>query len=107
SYQLAVVVDDGEQGITEVVRGADLLPSTPRQIALHRALGGQEPSFAHVPMIHGTDGTPLSKRNGALSIASLREEGSPPEKVIGTAARLLGQSVPDGMPPDLLSAFFP
>src|SRR3546814_2162471 len=61
AYQLAVVVDDAAQGITDIVRGCDLLDSTPRQIALQRALGLPTPNYAHVPVLLGADGRKLSK----------------------------------------------
>lgn len=73
AYQLAVVVDDAEQGVTQVVRGADLLDSTPRQIALQRALGYPTPEYAHVPLVYGPDGTKLGKRDGALPLPTLDE----------------------------------
>jgi glutamyl-Q tRNA(Asp) synthetase len=68
AYQLAVVVDDAEQGITQVVRGEDLLDSTPRQIALQRALGLPTPEYAHVPLARNADGTKISKRDGAVPL---------------------------------------
>jgi glutamyl-tRNA synthetase len=68
AYQLAVVVDDAEMGIEEVVRGDDLLASTARQIYLYRALGFREPRFAHVPLVLGPDGQRLSKRHGAIAV---------------------------------------
>ncbi|HEY8133014.1 MAG TPA: tRNA glutamyl-Q(34) synthetase GluQRS, partial [Thermoanaerobaculia bacterium] len=73
AYQLAVVVDDAEQGVTQVVRGGDLLSSTPRQIALQRALGYPTPSYAHLPLIVGADGSKLGKRDGALPLPKLDE----------------------------------
>ncbi|HYM62323.1 MAG TPA: tRNA glutamyl-Q(34) synthetase GluQRS [Thermoanaerobaculia bacterium] len=71
AYQLAVVVDDAAQGVTQVVRGGDLLESTPRQIALQRTLGLPEPRYAHLPLVLGADGSKLGKRDGALPLPSL------------------------------------
>jgi glutamyl-tRNA synthetase len=90
AYQLAVVVDDIAMGITEVVRGDDLLSSTPRQIALYRALDAEPPRFLHIPLGLGADGERLSKRNGAIAIAELREQGMTPEQVIGVLGASLG-----------------
>ena len=71
AYQLAVVVDDADQGVRQVVRGGDLLTSTARQIALQRALGLPEPGYAHLPLIVGQDGTKLGKRDGSLPLPTL------------------------------------
>lgn len=90
AYQLAVVVDDAEAGITEVIRGADLLSSTPRQIALYRALGHPTPDFAHVGLVVDAVGTRLSKRHGATALESLRDAGRQPEEVVGSLAASLG-----------------
>jgi glutamyl-Q tRNA(Asp) synthetase len=72
AYQLAVVVDDAEQGVTQVVRGADLLTSTPRQIALQRALGLPTPAYAHLPLALNADGSKISKRDGAVPLDPTR-----------------------------------
>jgi glutamyl-tRNA synthetase len=90
AYQLAVVVDDAEMGITEVIRGDDLLSSTPRQIALYRALGYDAPRFAHLGLVLDEQGTRLSKRHGATAIESLRRQGRSSEEVIGVLACSLG-----------------
>jgi glutamyl-Q tRNA(Asp) synthetase len=74
AYQLAVVVDDAAQNVTQVVRGADLLDSTPRQIALQQALGYPTPEYAHVPLVLAPDGTKLGKRDGALPLELLDEK---------------------------------
>ena len=91
AYQLAVVVDDLAMGVTEVVRGQDLLGSTARQVLLVRALGGAVPAYAHVPLLVGADGEKLSKRDEALTVRSLREAGVAPEAVVGWLAATLGQ----------------
>ncbi|MDT0630278.1 tRNA glutamyl-Q(34) synthetase GluQRS [Rubrivirga sp. S365] len=91
AYQLAVVVDDLAMGVTEVVRGRDLLDSTARQILLARALGGAEPVYAHVPLAVGADGEKLSKRDEGLTVRALREAGVAPEALVGWLAEALGQ----------------
>lgn len=90
AYQLAVVVDDLAMGVTEVVRGVDLLDSTARQMHLIRALDGAVPVYAHAGLVVNADGAKLSKRDGALALASLRERGVAAEAVVGWLARSLG-----------------
>ncbi|HEX7480077.1 MAG TPA: tRNA glutamyl-Q(34) synthetase GluQRS [Polyangiales bacterium] len=94
AYQLAVVVDDLAMGITEVVRGDDLLSSTPRQIALYRAFGAREPAFFHVPLVLDADGRRMSKRFGSMSVTQCRQAGATPEQVIGVLAHTLGLAAP-------------
>lgn len=90
SYQLAVTVDDCLMGITDVLRGDDLLDSTPRQLHLYAALGWTPPAFAHAPLILGEDGRRLAKRHGDLGIGALRQAGTRPETVIGWLAYISG-----------------
>ena len=75
AYNLAVVVDDHLQGVTEVVRGDDLLSSTPRQVHLQQLLGYATPAYAHVPLVVGEDGQRLTKRHGAITMAELADRG--------------------------------
>jgi glutamyl-tRNA synthetase len=107
AYQLAVVVDDQAMGITEVVRGDDLLSSTARQIALYRALGAAPPSFVHVPLVLGADGQRLAKRHGARAIADYRSAGVAPERLVGMLAASLGLAAAGErlLPGDLLPRF--
>jgi glutamyl-tRNA synthetase len=81
SYQLATVVDDHAMGITEVVRGADLLKSTFRQLLLFRALGFTAPAFFHCPLVRDEQGVRLAKRHDALALRTLREQGRTPEEL--------------------------
>ena len=85
TYQLAVVVDDALQGITHVVRGADLLDNTPRQIALQQALGYPTPQYRHTPLVMAADGEKLSKQNGAEAL-----DTSNPLKTLNISAQVLG-----------------
>ena len=89
AYQLAVVVDDARMGVTEVVRGADLLSSTARQLYLYRLLGLTPPVFAHCPLLLDADGRRLSKRDGDQSLENLRGRYTAPE-IIGKLAYLYG-----------------
>jgi glutamyl-tRNA synthetase len=86
AYQLAVVVDDADLGVTEVVRGDDLVPSTPRQLLLDEALGLRPPGFLHVPLVVGPDGRRLAKRHGDTRLASLRAAGVTAERLLGLLA---------------------
>ena len=83
AYQLSVVVDDAAMRITEVVRGADLLPSTARQLLLYGALGERVPQFYHCPLMTDEKGVRLAKRHDALSLRRLRAEGQSPEQLRG------------------------
>jgi glutamyl-tRNA synthetase len=86
-YQLAVVVDDADQGISHVLRGDDLAPSTPRQLELWRALElGPPPRYLHVPLVVDHEGRRLGKRHGSLTIRSLLEAGTTPERLVGWLA---------------------
>lgn len=82
AYELAVVVDDIAMGITEVVRGADLLTSTARQILLHRAFGAVPPAWFHCPLVCDAEGRRLAKRTGGLDIQSLRQSGKTPPEIL-------------------------
>lgn len=82
SYQLACVVDDAAMGITEVVRGADLVTSTFRQLLLYRALGLAPPAFYHCPLLTDENGVRLAKRHDALSLRALRQSGKTPQEVL-------------------------
>ena len=106
AYQLAVALDDAAMGVTDVVRGDDLLPSTARQLLLYAALGLAPPRFAHVPLVVGEDGERLAKRHGALSLGELRERGADPRAVVALLAELSG--LPPGStaaPRDLVPGF--
>lgn len=106
AYQLAVTVDDGLMGVTEVVRGRDLLESTARQIWLHRLFGFEPPKFYHIPLLLDHDGRRLSKRDDDLDLGLLRERFAP-EQVVGAlafAAGLAGSPAPV-RPSELVSGF--
>ncbi|MCA9291086.1 MAG: hypothetical protein KDA25_08155 [Phycisphaerales bacterium] len=86
SYQLAVVVDDLRQGVTDVVRGDDLLPSAARQALLYRALGAVEPRWCHLPLVIGEDGRRLAKRHGDTRVETYRASGVSADRLIGLLA---------------------
>ena len=98
-YTLAVTVDDALMGVTEVIRGDDLLAATPAQILLYHALGCEPPAFCHVPLVVGTDGRRLAKRHGDTRIASYRAAGRSPEELVGRLAATCGWG--DGSPVSL------
>lgn len=108
AYNLAVVVDDAEQGIDQVVRGDDLLPSTPRQAYLATVLGFPIPRYAHVPLVLNRDGKRLAKRDGAVTLADRAALGETPREVVALLANSLDRtgSTPtallDGFRPDTL-----
>jgi glutamyl-tRNA synthetase len=102
AYNLAVVVDDGAQGIGEVVRGDDLLDSTPRQLFLSGLLGVPAPAHAHVPLVLGPDGTRLAKRHGAVTLDDVE-----PAAALAWMAASLGMPAAAGRAADLLAAFDP
>jgi glutamyl-Q tRNA(Asp) synthetase len=95
AYQLAVVVDDAAQGVTDIVRGTDLLGSTGRQVVLARALGLPSPRWLHVPVVAGADGDKLSKQNAATAV-----DASRPLEVLGAAMRHLELAPPADAPLD-------
>jgi len=107
AYQLAVVADDAAMHISEVVRGADLLDSTARQIALYRLLGLREPAFAHVPLLVDPHGRRLSKRRGDVDLGLLRERGAAPAAIVGYLAYKAGliDAPRRIMPLDLIDGF--
>ena len=94
AYQLAVVVDDGAIGVTHVLRGDDLLSSTPRQMLLQHLLALPTPVYAHVPLLRAPTGERLAKRRGAETLQSLRAGGATPAEVIGDLAASLGLAAP-------------
>jgi glutamyl-tRNA synthetase len=90
AYNLAVVVDDAAQGVTQVVRGDDLLSSTPRQLHLQRLLGLAAPEYLHVPLVLGDDDQRLAKRHGAVTLGDLATAGRTTDEVLGVLAVSLG-----------------
>ncbi|WP_144662229.1 tRNA glutamyl-Q(34) synthetase GluQRS [Paenarthrobacter nicotinovorans] len=105
AYNLAVVVDDAAQGIDQVVRGDDLLPSSPRQAYLATLLGLPVPEYAHVPLVVNHDGVRLAKRDGAVTLDDLAAVGIPPEQVRALILESLG--LPAGTLQEALPAFDP
>jgi glutamyl-Q tRNA(Asp) synthetase len=95
AYQLAVVVDDAACGVTQVVRGADLLGSTPRQIFLHHCLDYAVPAYVHLPLVLASNGEKISKRHGAVRIGDRENGGESCGAQLWRALRFLGQPVPD------------
>lgn len=107
AYQLAVVVDDADMRIDEVVRGDDLLPSTPRQVLLYQALGLPPPNFTHVPLVIGPDGRRLAKRHGDTRIETFRGRGVTAERLVGLLAHWSGLAdrITECHPADLIRRF--
>lgn len=103
AYQLAVVVDDAAEGVNQVVRGADLLSSTPRQIFLHSCLGTLVPEYVHLPLVMGDNGKKISKRHCAVRLDHVNDAA----RLIAQSLHFLGQTVPNGLlgapPAELLS----
>lgn len=95
AYNLAVVVDDAAQGIDQIVRGDDLVETTPRQVLLQELLGYPTPTYLHVPLVLGLDGERLSKRHGAVGLQELRALGVSPQQVLGYLANSLGATPQD------------
>jgi glutamyl-tRNA synthetase len=104
AYQLAVVVDDLAMGVTEVVRGSDLLASSPRQALLAALLGGTPPRWAHVPLVVTADGARLAKRDRGITLREHRTAGVEPAAVVDALARLLGLT-PAGSAAAMLATF--
>jgi glutamyl/glutaminyl-tRNA synthetase len=104
AYQLAVVVDDLAMGVTDVVRGADLASSAPRQALLARLLGGSAPRFAHIPLLLGEGGARLAKRARGVTIREQRDLGRDPQDLARSIARAYGHDLPSsGDPIDALA----
>lgn len=109
AYQLAVVVDDARQGVTDVVRGDDLLPSAARQTLLYRALDRTPPRFWHLPLVLGPDGRRLAKRHGDTRLDHYRRIGASAERIVGLLAFWsgIGSSRKEMSAADFLNAFSP
>ena len=93
AYNLAVVVDDAAQGVTQIVRGDDLLLGTGRHIHLQKLLGYPTPQYVHVPLVVGQDGERLAKRHGAVTLEDLSHKGVGTQEVLGELARSIGSVV--------------
>jgi len=93
SYQLAVVADDAAMGVNQVIRGDDLVPSTPRQVLLYRALDLPAPRFGHVPLAVGPDRRRLAKRDLSIKLATLRQQGIDPTRLVGRIAQSCGWEI--------------
>jgi glutamyl-tRNA synthetase len=109
SYQLAVAADDAAMGVNQVIRGSDLVPSTPRQILLYRQLGWPEPRFGHVSLAVADDGRRLAKRDGSIKLSSLRECGVDPRRLVGSLVYSCGwsESIVPMTPRDAIDRFDP
>ena len=94
AYNLAVVIDDAAQGVDQVVRGDDLWPTTPRQVALQNLLGLPTPEYLHVPLVLGPDGERLAKRHGAVTLADQVADGASNEEILALLAASLGLAAP-------------
>jgi glutamyl-tRNA synthetase len=106
AYQLAVVVDDARQGVNTVIRGCDLLDSTPRQLFLHQALGLTPPRYLHLPLVMSRDGERLAKRAKGLSLQELRTRGVDPREIVTWVARSCGLAFKDWVTPrEVTNAF--
>jgi glutamyl-tRNA synthetase len=107
AYHLATVVDDDASGVTQVVRGDDLLPSTPRQVAIARALDLPSPAYAHVPLLLDPAGERLAKRRRSAELGELRASGAAPDRLVGALAWSVGllDAPTPCRPTDLLEAF--
>lgn len=99
SYQLSVVVDDAMMGITQVIRGDDLVSSTPRQLLLYRAIDRQAPRFGHVPLVVDPEGRRLAKRDESITLASLKDRGVDPGELMSEIGRSLGLTSTEGGTP--------
>src|SRR5699024_9136081 len=108
AYNLAVVVDDAAQGVEEVVRGDDLLATTPRQVLLARLLGLAPVAYAHVPLVLGPDGRRLAKRHGSVTLDDRLADGATVEEVVAFLASSAGLAVAGPTPAaDLVPVFQP